>query len=95
MPESEWQALTSEQTEGPWKVKTDLALNNSQLYLAANKNLANRIGKGKINATGRKKSVQALLNPLGRDTKEKEESAVGNRYEAHKKRRAQDRFQNG
>lgn len=48
-----------------------------QLDLAANKNLANRIGKGKINATGRKKSAQALLSPLERDTKEKEESAVG------------------
>lgn len=47
-----------------------------QPYSAANKNLADRIGKGKINATGRKKSVQVLLNRLEKNTKEKEESAV-------------------
>lgn len=47
-----------------------------QPYSAANKNLADRIGKGKINATGRKKLVQVLLNRLEKNTKEKEESAV-------------------
>lgn len=66
-----------------------------QLYSAANKNLADRIGKGKINATGRKNSVQILLNPLEKDRKEKEETAVGNRHEGDKRRREQYAFQNG
>lgn len=66
-----------------------------QLYSAANKSLADRIGKGKINATGRKKSVQVLLNLLEKDTNKKEESPVGNRHEANKRRRVQYTFQNG
>lgn len=66
-----------------------------QLDSAANKNLADRLGKGKINATERKKSVQVLLNCLEKDRKKKEESAVGNRHEANKRRRVQYAFQNG
>lgn len=33
--------------------------------------------------------MQVLLNPLEKDTKEKEETAVDKRYEANKRRRAQ------